>query len=114
LSTATEAVRNGAPWREVAPALARFARAAPDVVLDLTVTDAINDFVADGSDAALRPGEVVDQDMVSIRIGPDLRQIAVASPAYLEKQCWSTGPKRFLASTFATPSNIRCFPLCAR
>jgi len=85
LSTATEAVRNGAPWREVAPALARFAIAAPDVVLDLTVTDAINDFVADGFDAALRPGEVIDQDLISVRIGPDHRQIAVASPAYLEK-----------------------------
>lgn len=70
---------------QVAPALARFAMAAPDVVLDLTVTDAINDFVADGFDAALRPGEVIDQDMVSVRIGPDHRQIAVASPAYLEK-----------------------------
>lgn len=69
----------------VVPVLARFAIAAPDVVLDLTVTDAINDFVADGFDAALRPGEVIDQDMVSIRIGPDHRQIAVASRAYLEK-----------------------------
>lgn len=70
---------------EVAPALARFAAAAPDAVLDLTVTDAIVDFVAEGFDAALRPGEVIDQDMVSVRIGADHRQIAVASPAYLEE-----------------------------
>lgn len=70
---------------EVAPVLAQFAMVAPDVVLDLTVTDAIVDFVADGFDAALRPGEVIDQDMVSVRIGTDHRQIAVASPAYLEK-----------------------------
>ena len=69
---------------EVAPALARFAVAAPDVVLDLTVTDAIGDFVAEGFDAALRPGEVIDQDMISVRIGPDHRQIAVASPAYMK------------------------------
>lgn len=68
---------------EVAPVLARFAAATPDVVLDLTVTDAIVDFVAEGYDAALRPGEVVDQDMISIRIGPDHRQVAVASPSYL-------------------------------
>jgi DNA-binding transcriptional LysR family regulator len=70
---------------EVAPALARFAAAAPDVVLDMTVTDVIGDFVAQGFDAALRPGEVIDQDMVSVRIGADLRQIAVASPAYLAR-----------------------------
>jgi DNA-binding transcriptional LysR family regulator len=68
---------------QVAPALARFADAAPDVVLDMTVSDAIGDFVAEGFDAALRPHEVIDQDLVSVRIGSDLRQIAVASPAYL-------------------------------
>ena len=68
---------------QVAPTLARLAAAAPDVVLDLTVTDAIGDFVAQGFDAALRPGEVVDQDMISTRVGADHRQIAVASPAYL-------------------------------
>lgn len=68
---------------EVAPAMARLASAAPDVVLDLTVSDAVIDFVAEGYDAALRPGEVVDQDLISVRIGPDHRQIAVASPAYL-------------------------------
>jgi DNA-binding transcriptional LysR family regulator len=70
---------------DVAPLIARFAVAAPDVVLDLTVTDATINFVADGFDAALRPGESIDQDMVSIRIGPDHRQIAVASPEYLEQ-----------------------------
>ncbi len=68
---------------QVAPALARLAAVAPDVVLDMTVSDAIGDFVAEGFDAALRPHEVIDQDMVSVRIGSDLRQIAVASPAYL-------------------------------
>ena len=68
---------------EVAPALARFCIAAPEVVLDLTVTDMIGDFVAQGFDAAIRPGEVLDQDMVSVRIGADHRQIAVASPEYL-------------------------------
>ncbi|MET0314519.1 MAG: LysR family transcriptional regulator [Hansschlegelia sp.] len=70
---------------EVAPALARFAAAAPDVVLDLTVTDEIVDFVAEGYDAALRPGETIDQDMISVRIGPAIRQIAFASPAYLSE-----------------------------
>jgi DNA-binding transcriptional LysR family regulator len=70
---------------EVAPALARFAAAAPDVVLDMTVTDEIGDFVAEGFEAALRPHEVIDQDMVSVRIGGDHRQIAVASPAYLQE-----------------------------
>lgn len=68
---------------EVAPALARLAAAAPDVVLDLTVTDATIDFVADGFDAAVRIGEEIDQDIISVRIGSDLRQIPVASPTYL-------------------------------
>lgn len=68
---------------EVAPILAKLVAAAPDVILDLTVTDAIGDFVAQGFDAAIRPNEVIDQDMISIKVGADHRQIAVASPAYL-------------------------------
>lgn len=34
-------------------------------------------------DAGVRLGEQVEKDMVAVRIGPDLRMAAVASPAYL-------------------------------
>lgn len=68
----------------IEPMLAAFARDFPDVVLDITLDDAVVDLVAGGFDAAIRIGEVIDRDMVAVRLGPDLRQIAVASPEYLD------------------------------
>lgn len=69
----------------VAPVLADFHHAHPDVVVDLSVDDAVLDMVAGGFDVALRIGEVIEPDMVAVRLGPDLRQVAVASPEYLAR-----------------------------
>lgn len=69
----------------VRPLLRAFHDAYPDVVLDITLDDEVVDIVAGGYDAAIRIGEVIEQDMVAIRLGPDLRQIAVASPDYLSR-----------------------------
>jgi DNA-binding transcriptional LysR family regulator len=67
------------------PLLRPFHEAYPDIVLDVTLDDEVVDIVAGGYDAAIRLGEVIEQDMVAIKLGPDLRQIAVASPAYLAR-----------------------------
>jgi DNA-binding transcriptional LysR family regulator len=67
------------------PILADFHAAYPEVVLDITLDDAVSDFVGGGFDVALRLGEVIEKDMIAVRLGPDLRQIAVASPAYLAR-----------------------------
>ena len=44
------------------------------------------DMVRGGYDAAIRVGEVIERDMIAVRLGPDLRQIVVASPDYLARQ----------------------------
>ena len=67
----------------LAPAFGRFARAYPDVRLELTVDDALTDIVAGGFDAGIRPGERLQRDMVAVRVTPDLRAAIVGSPAYL-------------------------------
>lgn len=67
------------------PALASFQAAFPDVILDITLDDEAIDPVAGGFDAALRIGELIDGDMIALRLGPDLRQIAVAAPSYIER-----------------------------
>jgi len=69
----------------VRPILKSFHQAYPDVVLDITVDDEVVDLVAGRFDAAIRIGEVIEKDMVAMRLGPDLRQIAVASPDYLAR-----------------------------
>jgi DNA-binding transcriptional LysR family regulator len=67
----------------IQPILAGFHAAFPDVVLDVSVDDAVVDVVAGGFDVAIRIGEVIEQDMVALRLGPDIRQLPVASPDYL-------------------------------
>lgn len=68
------------------PLLRPFHDAYPDVVLDITLDDEAVDIVAGGYDAAIRIGEVIEQDMVAIKLGPELRQFAVASPEYLARR----------------------------
>ena len=66
------------------------------MVLDITLDDAVVDVVAGGYDAALRIGEVIAQDMVALRLGPDLRQIAVAAPDYLARHGSPRTPRDLL------------------
>ena len=60
-----------------------FAAAYPQVTIDVTVTDDEFDIVAEGFDAGVRLGQVIEQDMIAVRIGDDQRETVVASPDYL-------------------------------
>lgn len=67
----------------VKPLLPAFHDAYPEIKLDVMVDDAVVDIVASGFDVGFTLGEVIEKDMVGVRIGPDIRQVAVASPSYL-------------------------------
>jgi DNA-binding transcriptional LysR family regulator len=67
------------------PLLASFHAAYPEIVLDVTLDDEVIDAVAEGFDASIRVGEVIEQDMIAVRLGGELRQIAVAAPDYLAR-----------------------------
>jgi DNA-binding transcriptional LysR family regulator len=67
------------------PLLASFAKACPEVRLDIVVTDEEFDIVEGGFDAGVRLGEVIEQNMIAIPISGDQRQMAVCSPEYLER-----------------------------
>lgn len=64
------------------PALVRLLPDYPDIKVELSVDAGFVDIVAERFDAGVRLGETVAQDMVAVRIGPDMRMAAVASPAY--------------------------------
>jgi len=66
------------------PLVASFAQAYPQVVLDVTVTDDESDIVAEGFDAGVRLGEVIEQDMIAVPLTGPVRQVVVATPGYLE------------------------------
>src|SRR5580704_18548532 len=70
----------------IAPRLGRFHRAHPDVVLDIVIDDGLSDIVASRFDAGIRVGERLERDMIAVRLTPDVRMLAVASPDYLARR----------------------------
>jgi len=69
----------------IAPRLGRFHTAHPDVVLDIVIDDGLSDIVAGGFDAGIRVGGRLQKDMVAVRLTPDVKLLAVASPGYLAR-----------------------------
>jgi DNA-binding transcriptional LysR family regulator len=66
----------------VRPALAKLLPAYPDIQVEISVNPGFIDIVAERFDAGVRLGETIAQDMIAVRIGPDMRMAAVAAPAY--------------------------------
>jgi DNA-binding transcriptional LysR family regulator len=64
------------------PALAKLLPAYPDIQVEISVNAGFIAIVAERFDAGVRLGETIARDMIAVRIGPDMRMAAVASPAY--------------------------------
>ena len=78
----------------IRPNLAELHRLHPGINLDLSVNERVIDIVSEGFDAGIRRGDLVDADMVSHRLSPDIRMLAVASPAYLATAPAITEPRQ--------------------
>jgi DNA-binding transcriptional LysR family regulator len=59
------------------------ARRHPQLVVEVTTDAALTDIVATGFDAGVRLGEMIDKDMVAVRLTPPFKAIMVAAPDYL-------------------------------
>lgn len=68
------------------PKLSRILADNPDVKVELYSDNGMRNIVEERFDAGVRLGESVDKDMIAVRIGPDWRLRAVASPEYLARQ----------------------------
>ncbi len=79
------------------PLLADFSTAHPEVQLDVTVTDEEFDIVAEGFDAGVRLGEVIEQDMIAVPVSGAQRQMVVAAPAYLARAGTPQHPRELAA-----------------
>ena len=66
----------------VLPALPAFLAAHPAVRMELIVDDGLIDIVAGRFDAGIRFGNIVEKDMIAVRVGPDKRRAVVGAPAY--------------------------------
>lgn len=66
------------------PALAKLLPLYPDLSVELVVDNGFADIVAERFDAGVRLGETLAQDMIAVRIGPDMQMAIAASPEYLD------------------------------
>lgn len=66
----------------VLPVLPRFLASHPDIRVDMIVDDNLTDIVAERIDAGIRFGDIIEKDMIAVRIGPDIRMAVVGSPSY--------------------------------
>jgi DNA-binding transcriptional LysR family regulator len=75
------------------PLLVAFLTENPHVQLDLVVSDAPVDIVAQGFDAGIQLGEVIDKDMIAVRVTGDLRLAVVGAPSYFARRGVPTHPR---------------------
>ncbi|MBK4992431.1 LysR family transcriptional regulator [Pseudomonas sp. S37] len=79
--TADEFAARNVLWPRLKPVLDMY----PEVVIELITDYGLTDIVADRIDAGVRLGGIIDADMVAVPIGPPMRMVTVASPAYLTR-----------------------------
>ncbi|WP_244818235.1 LysR family transcriptional regulator [Caballeronia sp. Lep1P3] len=81
--------------RWVAPLLPNFFRAYPEVSIDLHLSDATVDIVAQGFDAALRVAALPDSSLIARRLCR-VNQLLVASPQYVQQCGRPTHPRELV------------------
>ncbi|MCA3564145.1 MAG: LysR family transcriptional regulator [Methylocystis sp.] len=66
----------------IAPHLVEFLRLYPEITIDLSLSDAFVDIVAEGYDLAIRIADLADSSLVAKRLAPNHR-VLCAAPGYL-------------------------------
>ncbi|WP_322982071.1 LysR family transcriptional regulator [Pseudomonas sp. C11] len=74
------------------PKLAKFLPRYPDIKVELVSDYAKGDIAADRFDAGVRFGESLAQDMIAVRVSPDMRFALVATKGYFAENPPPTSP----------------------
>jgi DNA-binding transcriptional LysR family regulator len=80
----------------LAPMVAPFLKAYPQIDLEVVGDSGFVDIVAAGFDAGVRYGEHLAQDMIAVSLGPPQRYAVVASPQYVAQHGRPKHPKDLL------------------
>ena len=94
-------------YRALAKAQARFLPKYPDIKVELSRDNGLTDIVTQRFDAGVRMGEQLAKDMISVRIGPDLRFAVVGAPAYFKKHPEPSRPQDLVAAQLHQLSGTR-------
>lgn len=85
--TATAHAARTLLWPRLSQVMAHY----PEIAVELVTDEGLTDIVSERFDAGVRVGEYVEKDMIAVRIGPEMRQAIVATPAFFKEH---TVPKR--------------------
>jgi DNA-binding transcriptional LysR family regulator len=77
----------------IRPALAEFSESHPEATLEVLIEYDLRDIIAGRLDAGIRIGEKLEQDMIAMRVSPEIRMAVVASPAFLAGQSALESPR---------------------
>ncbi|AZO10376.1 MULTISPECIES: LysR family transcriptional regulator [unclassified Mesorhizobium] len=84
-------------WQVIlAPRIAAFQQAYPEIVLDLTIDEALTDVVARGFHAGIRLGDYLQDEMIAVRLSPFEEAAYVAAPDYLKRYGVPSRPQDLL------------------
>jgi DNA-binding transcriptional LysR family regulator len=78
------------------PVLPTFRRRHPRIEVDVAVSDRLVDIVAEGFDAGVRSSDVIERDMVQVRLTDSFRFVVVGAPDYLERHGTPQRPQDLL------------------
>ena len=76
--TAIDHVIDSVIWPRLAPVLQQY----PDIHIELSADYRMIDIAAERYDIGVRWGDQVEQDMIAVRLTPDMPTMIIASPAY--------------------------------
>jgi DNA-binding transcriptional LysR family regulator len=96
--TATDYAIDGLLW----PKLQTFLPEYPDIKVELINDYGLSDIVAERYDAGVRLGEQVAKDMISVRIGPNVRFTVVGAPSYFARHPPPKTPQDLIGHTCIT------------
>jgi DNA-binding transcriptional LysR family regulator len=69
----------------IEPVLPTFRARHPRIEIDVAISDRLVDIVAEGFDAGVRSSDVIERDMVHVRLTDSFRFVVVGSPEYIAR-----------------------------
>jgi len=75
------------------PLLASFAKAYPEVEVEIVASGELADLATGGFDAGIRMGQFIAPDMIALRLAPPFPMIVVGSPTYLSTHAAPRSPE---------------------
>lgn len=89
-------------WPKLKALLPRF----PDIKVELSRDNGLTDIVTQRFDAGVRMGEQLAKDMISVRIGPDIRFAVVGTPGYFRTKPEPSHPQELVQHHCITERHV--------